>query len=310
MRTCQKCGFLQPPDRFCAQCGVDMDSYKPPAPPFAQRLIKNTYLQLIAIALIVFWGLNSYLQNRSSIEEEAPVITEQVSLTEEQPEKDLSKKVGNESKPLQIAKQPLKAMAVTEEIETEEAEEFHAQASIKQAFINLDQFEELLRRAKNKKNSGRIISGVIPAKGFSERPTSGEVRYTLLQGSGPQGLSAQNKITAQKLTTSTDPPLGMRISVSPTVISKEQIQLSIEITLQLNSPESDDIDEDFDQSFSSNLTLKPGETAFISGFLPHKLPPITELDPFFLEGPFRVFQSEEFLDNQAEFIILISTKVL
>ncbi|AGH96249.1 hypothetical protein [Pseudobdellovibrio exovorus] len=54
--NCPRCGFSQPKDQYCAQCGVDMQSYKPKTPPLYQRLIGNAGVQigaLIVAALVI-----------------------------------------------------------------------------------------------------------------------------------------------------------------------------------------------------------------------------------------------------------------
>lgn len=39
--NCPKCGFTQPQDRYCAQCGVDIAAYKAPVAPLGKRLSEN-----------------------------------------------------------------------------------------------------------------------------------------------------------------------------------------------------------------------------------------------------------------------------
>lgn len=50
--NCPRCGFQQPKDTYCAQCGIDMESFKPASPPFLKRLFGSVLLQLGLIGVI------------------------------------------------------------------------------------------------------------------------------------------------------------------------------------------------------------------------------------------------------------------
>lgn len=50
--NCPKCGFSQPKDRYCAQCGVDMLAFKPQEPSSLSKLFSSGTFQIIL--LIVF----------------------------------------------------------------------------------------------------------------------------------------------------------------------------------------------------------------------------------------------------------------
>ncbi len=50
--NCPRCGFQQPKDQYCAQCGVDMDAFKPVVPPLWKRVFGNHLVQLGLLLLI------------------------------------------------------------------------------------------------------------------------------------------------------------------------------------------------------------------------------------------------------------------
>ena len=58
--NCPKCGFQQPIDKYCAQCGVDMETFKPSAPPLLQRIFGNTIVQL-SLLVVVAVGMGTFL---------------------------------------------------------------------------------------------------------------------------------------------------------------------------------------------------------------------------------------------------------
>lgn len=50
--NCPRCGFSQPQDQYCAQCGVDMQAYKPKEVPAWQRLIQSAVFQIGALVIL------------------------------------------------------------------------------------------------------------------------------------------------------------------------------------------------------------------------------------------------------------------
>jgi hypothetical protein len=69
MINCPKCGFQQPPDEFCANCGVNMARYKPSKKPFFVRLRESIVMQAIALTLVIAIGL-LYLKSKMLVREE------------------------------------------------------------------------------------------------------------------------------------------------------------------------------------------------------------------------------------------------
>lgn len=61
MMDCPRCGFAQPKDRFCANCGLDVDAFLARPQPLWLRVIQNSNLHLsligIFLAVVVFYLL-------------------------------------------------------------------------------------------------------------------------------------------------------------------------------------------------------------------------------------------------------------
>jgi hypothetical protein len=79
--NCPKCGFQQPIDKYCAQCGVDMETFKPAAPPLLQRIFGNTIVQL-CLLVVAAGGLGTFLYKNgpSSSEPTAANATSRVQI--------------------------------------------------------------------------------------------------------------------------------------------------------------------------------------------------------------------------------------
>lgn len=68
--TCPRCGFNQPKDRYCAQCGLDIQNYNPPKKSLFQKLADATVFQIILVFLIALVsGFYIYKNNRNELKD-------------------------------------------------------------------------------------------------------------------------------------------------------------------------------------------------------------------------------------------------
>lgn len=61
--NCPRCGFQQPKDKYCAQCGIDIETFRPAIPPWHRRFFGNPFLQL-ALLLVVTGGGGYFLYKK------------------------------------------------------------------------------------------------------------------------------------------------------------------------------------------------------------------------------------------------------
>ena len=71
--NCPKCGFQQPIDKYCAQCGVDMETFKPAAAPLIQRIFGNTIVQL-SLLVLAAGGLGTFLYKNGPSQAETVAV--------------------------------------------------------------------------------------------------------------------------------------------------------------------------------------------------------------------------------------------
>lgn len=62
---CPKCGFDQPKDTYCANCGIEMDTYRPTKPPFWKTVVKSPLFSLF-LFLALGAGAVFYMKNPNS----------------------------------------------------------------------------------------------------------------------------------------------------------------------------------------------------------------------------------------------------
>lgn len=67
--NCPRCGFQQPNDKYCAQCGVDMETFKPTTPPAWKRFFGNPLIQLSLVVLVAGGvGISLYQKGQQNLE--------------------------------------------------------------------------------------------------------------------------------------------------------------------------------------------------------------------------------------------------
>lgn len=85
--NCPRCGFSQPDDKYCAQCGVDMETYRPAQVSWIKKVLENPLLQF-GVLFLVAGGIAFYLYNRDQANLQARVSylkgTAPISATESQ----------------------------------------------------------------------------------------------------------------------------------------------------------------------------------------------------------------------------------
>jgi hypothetical protein len=87
--NCPKCGFSQPKDRYCANCGVDMENYRPKSEPILKKILGNPFLHVAIVFILVFSAIlfiqqkrREELRSRVAYLKSGPVVVEH----EEKPE--------------------------------------------------------------------------------------------------------------------------------------------------------------------------------------------------------------------------------
>lgn len=63
---CPKCGFQQPTDKYCAQCGVDIENFKPQLPSQTKKIFTNPLLQLSVLVLVTAAAGISFYQDQKN----------------------------------------------------------------------------------------------------------------------------------------------------------------------------------------------------------------------------------------------------
>jgi hypothetical protein len=101
--NCPRCGFSQPQDQYCAQCGVDMQAFKPKEEPFLKKLVSSLGFQLGTLALIAFIA-GQFILDRYSPQKISQKSTRSQGIFKSQQNRDIN---GNESFDTEEEEQPI-----------------------------------------------------------------------------------------------------------------------------------------------------------------------------------------------------------
>ena len=63
---CPRCGFSQPEDQYCAQCGVNMQSFQKKEKPFLKKIFENLGVQVLVLVISAVFIGSLMIQNGSS----------------------------------------------------------------------------------------------------------------------------------------------------------------------------------------------------------------------------------------------------
>lgn len=64
MMDCPRCGFSQPKDQFCANCGINLQAVQPARKPLSQKLFANPWV-IGSLVTVILASMIFYLQSRS-----------------------------------------------------------------------------------------------------------------------------------------------------------------------------------------------------------------------------------------------------
>lgn len=65
--NCPKCNFSQPKDTYCANCGIEMDAYRPEKKPIFKVLLKNPLTHLVLFLAASYFAYTTYTHKNNSI---------------------------------------------------------------------------------------------------------------------------------------------------------------------------------------------------------------------------------------------------
>jgi hypothetical protein len=316
MINCPKCGFFQPEDRYCANCGVDMESFKPKAKPWQSRLTGSSGFYLFLFVIIVISTIYFIYQQkdlvRPDIERSRETIGKRI---QEQAEEEqttatpTSQPAQDTTAPPPLRAQPQKAVQPAQKsLGRAQPAEPQAQRiskpKIKITFVEVpqDQYNTLLENA-----IGDDQSGIVPS--FSEKLSA--IKQATQYAPAATVLGSESKNIPETLDpvvlfrgsvdSRVNSDIGLMIQILPTSI--DEVGLNTEIRIRRTITDSQGAEPTVDtQVFGGDFSIPFGAAAYFAGTFPHRLIEDEERQ-YYTSNILRVMTSADFMANTSEFFV-------
>ncbi|MGZ3726598.1 MAG: hypothetical protein ACXWQQ_12395 [Pseudobdellovibrio sp.] len=321
--NCPRCGFSQPQDQYCAQCGVDMQSYKPKEAPFFQRLFGNVIFQVIVLLVVIGFVGQHFLRNNSQQKfaqrmMRAQGITRSESSTHndnETPEEIEKDKRLAAAREAQVSVGSVQSPdtnsfdsantngangtpgnAGVSSTAARNAGDNPAALTLKLSFIEVST-EVLGRWIQDSSNSGLYQSlpeysvGILPD--FRKRNDT----FTNLKSSDVKILvGSSNTTLAGPLSDDGTHIIGLSVAIDLRSAENETLLGNITVTKQSSSRQPPEI-------YPSEFNLVKGSAFFLVGSL--KVENFLQDRAKMPMPPFQVFKSPDFMTRKTEFVIIL-----
>lgn len=340
MQECPRCGFLQPRDRYCAYCGLDIESFLTKPQPWYRRLLLNTAIQVGALGITVcgtfgyiYWqqkGLPSFSEvllraQQHSLPEPtttAPPVASNAEDSNSDQDFDEDKN-GRERAPSsqkegadQESYSPLglqetgnqdlpSEKAVKGEIEKSKASQ-PGKVFLRFAEMPREFLAQIFSESQIILESQQIQAVRYPTNQSIEEVLKKNPRSILLPGKKDAVFSdgRLQMILGQMPPPGSNELLNFNFGIQVSSLSPFEMVLETEGTLFLKgiSPE-----QTVHLNLAGSYPISVGSVLILTGFIPHR--PFNEKDlGSFRETPLVILISTEFQANESEFAILIQVK--
>lgn len=329
MMECPKCGFVQPKDQYCANCGIDTVSFKPQRPSLFIRMLNSSLLQVIfivvAVASLVFVIFES--QRRQTLDPMSPPLPTLPS-TNPKPESPIDSRKDSNSSPISgrndVPAQSKNSGNRDSQKSTPQTSDTTLNEPAPSAFLEKTPTESKKALAPSEKIL-KVLFGEIPlesiesllAEASSFKEDSGLRAFTIKSGDSLSALSEKLRGVRWlpgRHSPSTKSP--MEISYTFDKTDGSQFGVRFQIESKLTSPESIDIEIESQWIIPTETdhttiesrqiaTLPKGTVLIIVGGLPHKKWPDTLIKQI-AGSPLQIVTSPQFLSSTTDLVTVVA----
>lgn len=312
---CPRCGFSQPDDRFCANCGLNVASYLARPKPLTKKILSHPLTYLVA-AIAIGYGLvtwvkmnpNSGAPKGIAVESAAPVaVTKSASESTSARRELLPEQV--QTKNLALNAEAEKSAVDTSAVATAGATTASQIPSAKDEIkpinqINIQFFEVAHEAFLNLSNEAKAVdhNGWKTLVVSSEKLTPLLNQGRRLPGGKNMNASPSSGSQLQFSLGAGEVPLGLFFDLS--VVKNEaghvDLEFSGQIDLKHDATSETHSKSEFSQSLNSTQAL------IVSGWLPKKS--LSETYPNLNQTPLMAIQSPDYIEGQSDAILVIDLK--
>ncbi len=337
MISCPKCGFSQPKDKYCAQCGVDMESYAPPKTPFVKKLLFNPFFHLSTFIFILVFAV-VYIQDRRAQELKERIEylkgTQIESSAQTVPQKSQTSPATTTLN-TNLNQNPAETSAEIKEQDygTAEGSSLSARAAntdlaasdkpatgddsasttrselikieVTYASVSITDLQDLIDASQSLSHT--VVMGDFMGGSLSQIQNKlvGPDRLTRLTIYDKQekSFSKDKPITwfTGAIEPETETELGLTTFISISELNNQLIRGELEIVRSLRDS-TEPTSQATRRSFQYNFELPKDAGFFVAGVLPRRALSSAEID-FFNNTPLRLMNSPQFLNRETEFIM-------
>lgn len=316
---CPRCGFQQPPDRYCANCGLDIEIFNRKPQPIFKKILKNPFLNL-AIVTFVLLAILYQLQKQSP---SLPMTAEQIvssnaiddtptappetfppsepavpppaadlNVTDSLPQ-GLPTPTTAETTPSATET----AAVISPEKSTAAEKALTPPANIEISFLEVprDLLNTIFTESLVLQDSAQVRAVQFPDKNKYEsmiavaRKLNGDKRSGLKMHS-PMNLNFGRK----------DSHPNMMVEIVPIKFAPGSVDLDISMSFKFDNDSPA-------QQFTESLIAKTNTLLLIAGLIPHKA--VAEsTEKAWLSTPMGILASPDFTENLSEFVMQVEVK--
>lgn len=306
MMTCPKCQFQQPPDTYCANCGVNMETYRPKAKPFFSRILTHWIFHLSLLVVVI---LSLVLYDRSDSRHEVGLAdnTESMASQSDAPVSDNN----YQPAPQQVAQAETMAATTEPTAQLRSGEKISAKPmaapaaapvknSVQVTFYQASRaaVSELMREAQSASFNGDASGGIINKKKLQQLKDAREMRSA--SSNVYKDFDNQHPIMIFKGQRGAGKNLGLFFQLTSLRDDSggQQFEVKSWGSLKIQGPE--------DHLFASEMTLGSQSAAFIAGFLPKDRNFNDEEKAVFeAERTLKIYNQEDFWEGASDLIMVI-----
>jgi hypothetical protein len=314
MIKCPKCQFEQPSDTYCANCGINMDTYRPEPKPFFKSLLTNSMFHLLLVIVAI---VSLVLYDRGS---DAPITATQSRVASRstapvEPPPSAAEKIAPEPAMAEVKiappePEPTPVAAAT----VEPAREIRGikrpnptanrplKHTVKVTFYQASKnvIADMMRETQSGSFNGEAIGGILTRKNITKLKSSHEVKS--LSANIFKDVDNQHPIMVFKGQRSNVAAKNMGLFFQITPLREDTGTLQLEIkswgNLKMTGNE--------ENLFLSEMSLSAQSGAFIAGFLPKdKTFTDDEKSVFESDRTLKIYNNEDFWDGSLDLIMVI-----
>jgi hypothetical protein len=311
MHECPRCGFVQPQDRYCANCGLDIDHFKPAPRPLFRRVTESTAFQ-VCLAILIVLGLGSwiYFSQKQTIDEKLKAALNLASPNKVAIPEAAAPPVANNAaqeipSAVTAAAPPPPAVspppAPAEKAAVTGAKELNIQF-VELSRLYLAQLAQEHQVVDETAATRSIVMASQPnVSSFREK----DPQATVLPGGDTHSVRASRMINLDymHLVGGPNEVAGMTLEITPMQTLEQSTEITVNGTVTLRAPDGSTANYGFDGKY----ILPNSSTLIVSGILPHQTIRPEDQENF-AGTPLVILSSPEFVNNTSDLVLVIQPK--